>query len=160
MGFHGYLDVRDWPHVTSATTCDKCDHMWQVWPQVTNGKCPNVRDVQLSMMSKCPWCGHTCYMWSHLSHVVTFVTYCHSCHMLSHLSHIVTCCHTCHMEPHLSHVVTLVTRNRYFNNWPKGLFVVLWLPPTYRPAWPQVKMKVIWNLNLWTLLLLNHKSIV
>ena len=25
-----------WPHVTSVTTCDKCDHMWQVLPHVTS----------------------------------------------------------------------------------------------------------------------------
>ena len=24
-----------WPLVTSATTCDKCDHLWQVWLHVT-----------------------------------------------------------------------------------------------------------------------------
>ena len=88
--------------------------------------CPNVHDVQMSMISKCPQCGHTCRMWSYLSHVVT----------------LFTCSHMCHIWSRLSHMVTLVTKNQYFNCWPKSAFVVLllWTRPTYRPAWPQVKL--------------------
>ena len=41
--------------------------------------CPNVHDVQMSVM------------WSHLIHVVTPVTCSHTCHLWSHLSHLVTC---------------------------------------------------------------------
>ena len=73
---------------------------------------PNIHDIQISMISKCPWCGHTCHVWWHLGHVVTLVTCGHTCHMLSHLSHVVTlvtCGHNCHTWPQLTHVVTLVT---------------------------------------------------
>ena len=50
----------------------------------------------MSMMSSCPWCGHTCHMYSQLSHMVTLVTPGHTGHMWSHISHVVslvTCGH-------------------------------------------------------------------
>ena len=100
-------------------------------------ECPNVHDVQMPMMSKCPWCpnvhdvvtlvtcGHTFHMWSQLSQVVT----------------LVTCGLMCHIWSHFSHVVTLVTRNQCFQCWPKSEFVDYdgETRPTYRPARPQVK---------------------
>ena len=97
-------------------------------------------------------CGHTCHMWSHLSHfvtlchmwsylshVVTLVTCGHTCHMWSNLSHVVTCGH---IRSHLSHMITLVTRNQYFIQQltKKCIRFLTRTRPTYRPAWPQVKI--------------------
>ena len=60
-------------------------------------ECPNVHDVQMPMMSKCPLCpnvhdvvtlvtcGYTCHMWSHFSHAVTIVTGGLMCHIWSHM---------------------------------------------------------------------------
>ena len=108
-------------------------------------ECPNVHDVQMPMMSKCPWCpnvhdvvtlvtcGHTFHMWSQLSQVVT----------------LVTCGLMCHIWSHFSHVVTLVTRNQCFQCWPKSEFVDYdETRPTYRPARPQVKTYMEGNMIL------------
>ena len=44
-----------WPHVTSVTTCDKCDHMWPLWqvcPHVTimntRDKCDHIMVIETS----------------------------------------------------------------------------------------------------------------
>ena len=96
---------------------------------------PNIHDIQISMISKYPCLnslnvGHTSHMWSHLSHVVTLVTYGHTWHMWSHLSHVVTlvtCGHTCHKK------------SRFQRLTKKCIRCLTWTRPTYRPAWPQVK---------------------
>ena len=56
--------------------------------------------------------GHTCQMWSYLTHVVTLATYSH----MSHAFTFVTCGHNCHIRSQLSHtwsqlshIVTIVT---------------------------------------------------
>ena len=96
-------------------------------------------------------CGHTCHMWSYLSYVVILVTCGHTCHMWSNLSHVVTCGHTCHPSSHCHmwwHKVTLVTYDHTCHK--KSIFQQLTKKcircltrrtrPTYRPAWPQVKI--------------------
>ena len=87
--------------------------------------CSNVHEVQMSMMSKCPWCGHSFHIRAQLSHVSNVVT-------------LVTCGHTCHM------CHTTKWETNVINADQKAWIVVSLLTdyetrPTYRPARPQVK---------------------
>ena len=43
--------LKHWFLVTSVTTCDRCDHMWQVWPHVTS-------------VTTCDKCGHSFDLWT------------------------------------------------------------------------------------------------
>ena len=61
-------------HVTSVTTCDKCDHMWQVWPHVTMW--PWVISVTTFDNYDHIW-----KVWPHVTSVVTVWTYGHHGHM-------------------------------------------------------------------------------
>ena len=124
--------------------------------------CPNIHDVQMSMlwsqfshMGTFVTCGHTCHRWSHLSQEVTLVT-------CVNVVTLVTCGHTCYMWSHLSNVVTLVTcvtlqsEKPTFSMLTKKCIRCLrttttW--PTYRPAQPQVK-NVTCDLHVCILLLL------
>ena len=124
--------------------------------------CSNVHDVQMSVTPKCLWClnvhviqmsimwshlscvtlmtcSHTCHMWSYLSHVVTLVLCGHTCHIWSHLSQLVTlvtCGHTCHMWSHLLCETNVSTADQKVSSFGDET------RPTYRPAWPQVKIPI------------------
>ena len=92
-------------------------------------KCPNVHDVLMSIM------------WSHLSHVVTLITYSYNCHMYSHFSHVVTlvtCGHTCLMWSHWVHVATLVTCGHNCHLWSHLWHVVTLVRCHMRQVWPHV----------------------
>ena len=76
-------------------------------------------------------CSHTCHMWSNLSHVVTCSHTYHPsshCHMWSHKVTLVTYDHTCHKKS----IFQQLTK--------KCIRCLMTTRPTYRPAWPQVKM--------------------
>ena len=90
----------------------------------------------MSMMSKCPCCGHTFHIQAQLTQLVTFITSGHTCHM-------------CQMWSHLSLVVTPVTCVTLLSE--KPMFLMLTKKfvdydnetrPTYRPARPQVKINI------------------
>ena len=90
---------------------------------------PNVQDGQMSMMSKCPWCGHNFHIWWHV------VTTCGlTCYMWSDLSPVTF--------GHMCHTTLIWVRNKCFQCRPKSEFVDYdddETRPMYRPARPQVK---------------------
>ena len=126
-------------HVVTLVTCDHtchiCGHHCHKWSHAVT----IIRH------------GHNWHTWSQLSHLVTLVTHGQTSHMVT----IVTRGHNCHTWSHFSHVVTHVKCcHTYLSHclyWEINVSIAFQkvhslspdeTQPTYRPAWPQVKIKV------------------
>ena len=91
-----YLCLPHIPFFQTISNIIQSEHWAESYPMTIH---VHTHDVQMFLMSKCPWClnvrdvlficivvnlvicGHFCQMWSHLSHMVTLVTYGHICKM-------------------------------------------------------------------------------
>ena len=71
-------------------------------------------------------------MWSHLSHVVI----------------LVTCGHTCHIWSHVSHFINQSEKPMFSMLTKKWVRCLMTTRPTYRPARPQVKTYLIWDIPI------------
>ena len=117
-----FHSCHTWLHVSNVVTIVTCPDVRDVQMSVMSKCpwCPNVHDVQMSMMSKCPWCpivhdvvtlvtcDDTNDMWSHLSRAFTIVTCGHMWANLSQWSHVVTQCQNFHMCPKLTKKSALI----------------------------------------------------